>query len=202
MSMAHQKMFFYVLILSFFSLNSCIKFTYVFLSSGSQCFSENLPENTLVTGSVQTSQNNVGIRIFQTATILLISKKEEKEIKFSFSTVVNGQYHFCIDNLSGNIADIEIELKTGIYAKDYSGLVSKNEAKPIEIAIKKQEDLLQGIQKQMSFLVSQKESEINRIEDVSYNVMMFSVFTIVFMFILSMLQMSYLKVFFKSKKLI
>ena len=54
----------------------------------------------------------------------------------------------------------------------------------------------------MSFFITQKEIEIDRVEDVSYNIMMFSVFTIVFLFVLAMLQMSYLKVFFKSKKLI
>jgi len=184
------------------SFLSAIKFSYELFSSGSQCFTESVPEETLFVGAVRTSQQKLGVRAFQSSTILLFAKQDEHEIKFSFTTTNSAQYQFCIDNLSGLTAEMYIEINTGIYAKDYSGLASTTNIKPIEIIIKKEEDLLNGIQKQMNFLITEKETAIIRVEDVSYNIMVFSISTIVLMLVLSLLQMTYLKSFFKSKKLI
>ncbi len=184
------------------SFISSIKFTYELSSSNTQCFTESMPENTLLVGSVKTSNKKIGVRAFQNSNQLLFSKQDETEIKFSFTTSSSGQYQLCIDNLGDASADMEIDVNTGIYAKDYSNMATKTNVKPIEIIIKKEEDLLNGVQKHMNFLITQKENVINRVEDVSYHIMLFSVFTLVLMFCLSLLQMNYLKSFFKSKKLI
>lgn len=188
----------------FLNLNlfSAIKFSYELPISGTQCFTESIPENTLMVGSVRTNKQKLGIRVFQDSNVFLFSKQDDVEIKFSHTTQVNAQYQLCIDNLSGQIAEMDIELNTGFFAKDYSSLPSKTNIKPIEIIIQKEEDLLDVVQKQMSFFISAKEAAINRLEDVSSNIVIFSISTIVLMLVLSLLQMTYLKSFFKSKKLI
>lgn len=192
----------FLTLLNLSCLISCIKFTHELFPANTQCFTESIPEDTLLVGAAKTSKKKLGVRAFQNSNQLLFSKQDESEIKFSFTTTVSSQYTICIDNLSESVADMDIEINTGIYANDYSSLATTHNVKPIEIIIKKEEDLLLGIQKQMNFLINKKETAINRVEDVSYNIMVFSVITMVIMFVLTFLQMGYLKSFFKSKKLI
>ena len=197
-----SKFFPIFFLFNIFGLISSIHFNFELFAGSSECFSESLPENMLLVGFVKTSQTLVGIRVFVNSHQLLFSKQENQLVKFSLTTSSTGAYQFCIDNINNEHADIEFELNTGIYAKDYSGMATKTNVKPIEIIIKKEEDLLNDVTKQKNFQISQKETAIGRVEDVSYNIMAYSIFVIVLMFVLSFFQMSYLRSFFKSKKLI
>ena len=72
----------------------------------------------------------------------------------------------------------------------------------MEILIKKMEDLSKELQKNGQFVLEQKEEKMNSLENIITKIVSFSVFSIIVLFLLAIIQSTYLKKFFKTKKLI
>lgn len=166
------------------------------------CFGESLNENTLIVGELRGSGHQLSVKLYDPNGKTLFSKANETVVKLSTTSHVSGTYQICIENLSIRAINYVLKIETGVFAKDYSETPQTKNLKPIEMVLKKTEDIVKQIQGTTSLLISRKEDHIQNLDFVNLKIIVFSLFTIVIMVMLSVFQGGYLKYFFKSKKLL
>ena len=167
-----------------------------------ECFGESLNENALLVGEVRSASIYIDVTLYDPNGKLLFSKSNETIFKFSVTAHIAGTYQTCIKNLSRQFLNYVIKIDTGVFAKDYSEMAKNHNLKPVEVVLKKTEDIINEIQSTTSTFIQNKEETIDKLEFVNTKIIIFSIITIVIMVLLSFCQATYLKSFFKSKKLL
>ena len=147
------------------------------------------------------SSEDLGLKIIDPVAFLLYHKSA-KEHLFSFTALEPGLYKYCVVNDLANIAQVDIELKTGVKAKDYSGIASTKNLKSIELKMKKLEDQTKDIHKKIQFLREREEQMRNTNTTIHDRVIGYSICTVVMLLGLALVQILYLKRYFRTKKMI
>eukprot|EP00743_Colponemidia_sp_Colp-15_P001882 GILK01002051.1.p1 GENE.GILK01002051.1~~GILK01002051.1.p1 ORF type:complete len:217 (-),score=33.85 GILK01002051.1:75-686(-) len=169
-----------------------------------RCLGEEVSKNTLVVGEISSkpSVSNMVIRVFDPAGSLLYNKANVNQGKFAFTGHESGQHQFCVDNVGNTAFTVHFDLKTGVEAKDYYSIAKKENLKPLEIELRKLEDIATMIHNGFLYLREREETMRNTNESTHTRVIFFSLFTIFVLLGLGVWQMYYLKSFFRTKKLI
>lgn len=168
------------------------------------CLSEELSSQTLFVGNIQNliSQEVLSVFIQDPKNELLFSKTYASFAKFSFTALNDGTHTLCIHNQAAHMASVDVDIKTGVRAKDYSGLASTKEMREIDYRIKMYEDLIKQIHSRMQVLREREEQMRNTNMTIHSRVIGFSVSTLVLLVALAVIQVLYLKRFFRAKKMI
>ncbi|GAB2225244.1 hypothetical protein Droror1_Dr00006035 [Drosera rotundifolia] len=101
-------------------------------------------------------------------------------------------------------ADVSVSLdwRTGIAAKDWESVAKKEKIEGVELELKKLEGAVEAIHENLIYLKS-REAEMRTVsEKTNSRVALFSLFSLGVCFTASVLQVVYLKHFFRKKKLI
>jgi hypothetical protein len=164
------------------------------------CFSQDLDPGTLSVVSLKTSAE-VPFKIVDPNTEFLYSRAGTEHL-FSFTALEGGTFGYCIDNTIDNVVHIELDLKTGVNAKDYSGIASTKNLQAVEVKLRKLEDQTKGIHKKIQFLREREEQMRNTNTTIQNRVIGYSLCTVVMLVCLALIQILYLKRFFRAKKMI
>ena len=196
-----------ILILSLCYSANAITFAFNLARYRKECFTESYNPNTLVKGSFtakETDYNFLYASIQTEAGVPIYTEEAQGSsvIKFSFTTVSEGNVNICIENKGEKYIKIVFELLSGIEAGDISGAASDEDLKPIEKQLIQLDRTMESIKTTTSYIVSREEEKITQADSISTKLYLFSVITMVTMALISFLQAKYLKNFFKSKKLI
>ncbi|KAL4442845.1 hypothetical protein ABPG74_010734 [Tetrahymena malaccensis] len=186
------------------SLVTAIEFSYDLPVKKIQCFGDSLGELITVSIELYSPNPNYQFRVYDPEGKQVYNITESTQInkKLFFITQKEGNFQYCFSNLEAVPIKVKFNYKTGVEAKDYSLLVSKNDLKPIELQVEKMSDMLTNIGKEKR-MIGRKGRYISRdADEVSFKVLAFSVITLLLMALLTGFQVVYLKNFFKSKKLI
>ncbi|OMJ66347.1 hypothetical protein SteCoe_36828 [Stentor coeruleus] len=122
--------------------------------------------------------------------------------KFSFTALNSGIYSYCIDNTVKKVVQIDFDLKSGVKAKDYSGIAGTKDLKSIELKLRKLEDQSKDIHKKLQFLREREEQMRNTNLTIHNRVIGYSICTIFMLLALALIQILYLKQYFRAKKMI
>eukprot|EP00163_Fabomonas_tropica_P020935 TRINITY_DN3686_c0_g1_i3.p1 TRINITY_DN3686_c0_g1~~TRINITY_DN3686_c0_g1_i3.p1 ORF type:complete len:221 (+),score=67.96 TRINITY_DN3686_c0_g1_i3:265-927(+) len=130
--------------------------------------------------------------------------------KFSHRAVLAGDYFVCLEAklakgatyVAGMKRKVSIHFKVGVEAKDYTGIAQKEHLKPIEIQMRKLEDLLKEAGDEMLYLRQREERMRDTNESTNSRVVWWSVFSVVILASMTVWQVYYLKKFFQQKKMI
>lgn len=133
---------------------------------------------------------------------ILYWKKNINAAKFSLTTLTNGDHTFCVENMGSVKVDISAIIKVGTDAKDYNAMASTLDLKPVELKINKISDTAESINKELQYLREREEQMRNTNLTIHNRVIGYSTCTLVFLLFLTVIQLVYLKRFFKAKKLI
>ena len=168
------------------------------------CFGEELSEQTLMVGTISNAlnQGTINVSVRNALSESLFSKNNTNLAKFSFTALDSGTHSICIENAEDNIASISVDIKTGVRAKDYSNIVSLKDVKEIDYRIKMYEDLIKQIHNRMQVLREREEQMRNTNLTIHSRVITYSVCTVILLMILAVIQILYLKKFFRAKKMI
>lgn len=188
--------------LFFLNLVSSIEFEYSVYPKSLDCFGDVQTQNTLVIGEVKSTSFYFRVNVYDPNGRILLSRSNETAIKYSFTTQIPGTYQICIENLARDFLTISFSLNSGVFAKDYSELAQKKNLKPMETVLKKIDDLTKELQKNGRYMSEKKEEKINGLESIITKIITYSIICIAVMISLSIFQSTYLKRFFKAKKLI
>merc|ERR1712123_146062 len=98
--------------------------------------------------------------------------------------------------------EIEINLKKGVEAKSYEEQAKTEKLKPLEVELRRLEDMSDSIVMDFQYMKSREEEMRSTNESTNTRVLYFSIFSTVCLVALGTWQVFYLRRFFKSKKLI
>lgn len=183
-------------------------------ANGVKCLKEEVQANQLVTGEYDVSKA-FGIKVdyeIKDSKGHILSKKEDiphgRMLKFSFVTETYDTFEICFISHAQAASptnvrqQISLKTKRGIEAKSYEGIGEAAKLKPVEVELKRLEDLSEAIVQDFARMRKNEEEMRDTNEETNVRVLYFSVFSMTCLLVLSTLQVMYLHRFFKAKKLI
>lgn len=193
--------------LIFLIISIATAFEFSLARRGVQCFGEDLSKDTLYVCEVSLKdkapgKNHLSVRVLYKDITVLFEKINVNSAKFSFTSTDEGPHSLCIENNGQFESWIIVKITTGAAAKDYSNVASTKDIKESERKIEVIKESARQIHKELQHIREREEQMRNTNETIHSRVVAYSIFTIVFLLALALIQTLYLKRFFKSKKMI
>uniref|UniRef100_A0A2S2PHT4 Transmembrane emp24 domain-containing protein bai n=1 Tax=Schizaphis graminum TaxID=13262 RepID=A0A2S2PHT4_SCHGA len=194
--------------LSLLSIGSCIRWH--MQPNSRKCLREELRENVLVKGVYEVSQVNnqqVDYVIKDSKNHILSQKEDISSGKFTFSVENYDIFEICfiskaLNNYQGAIQEVFVDIKTGVEAKNYEGVAEAFKLKPLEMDLKRLEDISEAIVLEFKDMKMRADEMRNTNESTNTRVFYFSLFSMTCLIVLATWQVWYLRSYFKAKKLI
>lgn len=189
----------------FLALLFCAQSFEVELSSKEMfCLGEELSSQILIVGNIEAppGTEHLSVSVKNPAGESMYSKNLTNFAKFSFTALDSGTHSLCLENEGTLRLPVKVDLKTGVRAKDYSNIASTKEMKELDYRIKMYEDLIKQIHGRMQVLREREEQMRNTNLTIHSRVVSYSICTIFLLVALAVVQILYLKKFFRAKKMI
>lgn len=172
-----------------------------------KCLKEEIHKDVLVTGtydiSESSSQQKIDLKITDSKGHMLYNKEDCTKGKFAFTTEDYDMFEVCFESRGqGEEREIYLDMKHGVEAKNYEDIAKAEKLKPLEVQLKKLEDLSESIVNDFAYMRAREEEMRDTNESTHSRVLYFSIFSMVCLLGLATWQILYLRRYFKSKKLI
>jgi len=177
-----------------------------------KCIKEEVHKDVVVTGLFdigESAGHKVHLKVTDSKEHILYNKETATKGKFAFTTDDQDVFSICfISESSGAFQrdakshEIEINLKKGVEAKSYEEQAKTEKLKPLEVELRRLEDMSDSIVMDFQYMKSREEEMRSTNESTNTRVLYFSIFSMVCLVALGTWQVFYLRRFFKSKKLI
>lgn len=176
-----------------------------------KCLVEKVHAKTPVTGEYEVTEfpgQVVDFQVVDQNGHVLANKADTKgHHKFAFTTDKDVTFQICFasrvqQGQSAMIHDVTLSTKHGVETKSYEGLADAAKLKPLEMQLKKLEDLSEAIVQNFAYMREREEQMRDTNESTSSRVLYFSVFGMCCLLGLATWQVLYLRRYFKAKKLI
>jgi len=175
-----------------------------------KCLKEEIHKNVLVTGEYDIAEatgQQTDILVTDSKNHILVSHQDKEKGKFAFTTDDYDVFEICIiskvpSTTRGRIQAVKLVTKHGAEAKSYEGLEEAAKLKPMEVELKRLEDLSESIVQAFAFMRQREEEMRDTNESTNSRVLYFSIFSMCCLLGLATWQVLYLRKFFKAKKLI
>lgn len=177
---------------------------------GTRCIKEELRQNVLIVGDFEVSEihgQKVDYVVTDTKGHILSQNQGIGKGKFTFVTENYDMFEVCFTSrvpphIRGEQHEVYLIIKRGVEAKSYEGLGEAAKLKPMEVELKRLEDLSESIVQDF-VQMRQREREMRDTNESTNNrVLYFSIFSMCCLLGLATWQVLYLRRFFKAKKLI
>ncbi|KAJ1355332.1 Transmembrane emp24 domain-containing protein 10 [Parelaphostrongylus tenuis] len=128
--------------------------------------------------------------------------------KFAFTTDEYDIFEICISNHGpvgashSQSREVSLKMKHGVEAKNYDDIAKAEKLKPLEVELRRLEDLSDQIVKDFSFMRQREEEMRNTNESTNSRVLYLSIFFMLCLLALAVWQVMFLRNYFKAKKLI
>jgi len=175
-----------------------------------KCLKEELQSDVLVTGDYEVQDapgQKVDYVVRDSKGHILSQKEDISRGKFSFVTENYDTFEICFISRvpvqqRGLAQEVSLVTKRGVEAKNYEGLGEAAKLKPLEVELKRLEDLSDAIVQDFSQMRKREEEMRDTNESTNSRVLYFSIFSMCCLLGLATWQVLYLRRFFKAKKLI
>ena len=135
-----------------------------------KCLKEEIHKGVLVTGEYDISTHPgqvVDLMVIDTKGQHFVNYENTEKGKFAFTTDDYDVYEICFlsrvpPNMRGLRHEVFLQTKHGVEAKSYEGLADANKLKPLEIELKRLEDLSESIVQDFAHM-RQREEEVRYI---------------------------------------
>ncbi|XP_047958143.1 transmembrane emp24 domain-containing protein p24delta4-like [Salvia hispanica] len=186
-------------------------------NSGSKCISEELHNNAVVLADyyafIGEDYDVNGTTVAPSITVKVTSpygneihhKEKVAHGQFAFTATEAGSYIACFSldgDQGGKKVTVGIDWKTGIAAKDWDTVARKEKIEGLELELKKLEAAVETIHDNLIRLVT-RESEMRGVSEITNaRVAWYSLMALSICIVASILQVLYLRRYFRKKKLI
>ncbi|KAL5008177.1 hypothetical protein ScPMuIL_013758 [Solemya velum] len=175
-----------------------------------KCLREEIHKDKLVTGDYEVSDapgQRTNLVVTDSKGHLLYSKEDATKGKFAFTTEEYDMFEVCFESKMtagghGTDREVFLDLKHGVEAKSYEDLAKAEKLKPLEVELRRLEDLSKSIVEDFAYMRKREEEMRDTNESTHSRVMYFSIFSMCCLLGLATWQVLYLRRYFKSKKLI
>jgi len=205
---------------------------YFFLEEGqSRCFIEEVPKDTLVVGKYTTEDGSLpippqgawggqgqqqqqdqrmGVKVSVTDQegTLILQRDMNPDGRFAFTSQAGGEHHVCFQTNSSRWfaakkkLKFHLEMETGESAVDYEELAKQEHFSALEVSIRRLSDRLRDIRAEQNYQRNREAVFRNTSESTNSRVVWWSVVQTLILVATGMWQISHLKNFFKTKKLV
>ncbi|PAA55201.1 hypothetical protein BOX15_Mlig008263g2 [Macrostomum lignano] len=198
-------------ILLLFAVDQVFSLRFHLPSNAKKCFREEIHKNVLVKGDYSISDDpnqKVTIKVTDSKKHVFFNKDNAKgEGKFAFNSDEYDLFDVCFESHmegGGRGADLEVyvDVRHGAEAKNYDEIAKAQKLKPLEVELKRLEDLSESIVNDFAYMRSREEAMRDTNESTHSRVLYFSVFSMLCLLGLATWQVLYLRRYFKAKKLI
>ncbi|XP_014319550.1 transmembrane emp24 domain-containing protein 10 isoform X2 [Myotis lucifugus] len=145
------------------------------------------------------------VEITDSAGHILYSKEDATKGKFAFTTEDYDMFEVCFESKgTGRLPDqlVILDMKHGVEAKNYEEIAKVEKLKPLEVELRRLEDLSESIVNDFAYMKKREEEMRDTNESTNTRVLYFSIFSMFCLIGLATWQVFYLRRFFKAKKLI
>jgi len=175
-----------------------------------KCLKEEIHKDVLVTGEYNLSDasgHKTDLQVTDSKGESFYRKQDVSKGKFAFTTHEYDMFEICFESHSvgGTHAgdrEVSLSVKRGVEAKNYADIAKAEKLKPMEVELKKLEDLSESIVNDFAYMRAREEEMRDTNESTHSRVLYFSVFSMCCLLGLATWQVLYLRRYFKSKKLI
>lgn len=176
-----------------------------------KCLKEEIHKDVLVTGEYHLSDapgHKTDLQVTDSKGESFYRKQDVSKGKFAFTTHEYDMFEICFESHSsvgGSHAgdrEVSLSVKRGVEAKNYADIAKAEKLKPMEVELKKLEDLSESIVNDFAYMRAREEEMRDTNESTHSRVLYFSVFSMCCLLGLATWQVLYLRRYFKSKKLI
>ncbi|XP_065832890.1 transmembrane emp24 domain-containing protein 10-like [Oscarella lobularis] len=180
-----------------------------------KCLRDEVHKDVLVVGHYRLSDapmQKTDIKVLDTNNHILHSREDAHGTgKFAFTTDDYDMFEVCFESRiagggGGRATEMEreisLDLKHGAEAKDYAKLAQVEKLKPLEVELRRLEDMSESVVRNFAYMRSREEEMRDTNESTSRRVLYLTVFSIGCLVCLALWQVLYLRSYFKAKKLI
>uniref|UniRef100_A0A673XAN7 Transmembrane emp24 domain-containing protein 10-like n=2 Tax=Salmo trutta TaxID=8032 RepID=A0A673XAN7_SALTR len=176
-----------------------------------KCLREEIHKDVLVTGEYEVSEQpnaKTNLKITDSSGHILYSKEDASKGKFAFTTEDYDMFEVCFESKSplgtGRVTDqlVNLDMRHGVEAKNYEEIAKVEKLKPLEVELRRLEDLSESIVNDFAYMKKREEEMRDTNESTNIRVLYFSIFSMCCLIGLATWQVFYLRRFFKAKKLI
>lgn len=175
-----------------------------------KCLREEIHKDVLVYVEYNVQQavgQKVDIRVTDSKAHILASRESAESGKLAFTTEDYDVFEICLvssvpQTQRGIVQEVNLVTKHGIEAKNHEALGEAAKLKPLEVELKRLEDLSENIVQNFAFMKKREEEMRDTNESTNSRVLYFSLFSLCCLVGLATWQVLYLRKFFKAKKLI
>ncbi|XGW05246.1 hypothetical protein V3C99_015991 [Haemonchus contortus] len=182
-------------------------------ANNKKCMKEEIHKNIVVTGEYEFSEGigytgSVHVTDTRGHTLYKREKFSDLKGKFAFTADEYDIFEICISNhapiTTGHVQprEVSLKMKHGVEAKNYEDLAKAEQLKPLEVELRRLEDLSDQIVKDFAFMRQREEEMRNTNESTNSRVLYLSIFSMLCLLALAIWQVMFLRNYFKAKKLI
>ena len=169
--------------------------------SQTRCLNEYYQIKTVVILEVTSESNQILTEIKAPNGYIIFHNMNTTSI-FSYTTKHNGFANFCIENRGKIVSEVNIKIRSGISANDYSSVAKRKDLEPIDFEldkILKKESLLNHLNTNSL----EKKHEFRALfKSLSAKVIFYSILLIIGMILIGVVETLYLKRFMEKRKII
>ncbi|XP_017467815.1 PREDICTED: transmembrane emp24 domain-containing protein bai [Rhagoletis zephyria] len=196
------------LVLSAFHLINGVMFN--IKPNSQKCLKEDIQPNQLVKGEYEVSNipGQIVDYIARDTKGHILSKGDHiTKGKFTFMSEVYDTYEICFiskvpPHQRGIEQEVNFNTKKGVETRNYEGIQEAAKLKPMEVELKRLEDLSDSIVRDFALMRKREEEMRDTNEKTNSRVLFFSIFSMCCLLGLATWQVLYLRRYFKAKKLI
>jgi len=196
-----------ILLCSFFSVKAIM---FHAVPSGPKCLREEVRQNVLIVGEIEVEHQpnqKVDYVVTDSKGHILAQNHDISKAKFSFVTENYDTFEICFTTKipfqqSYVPQEITLHVKRGVEAKNYELIGEAAKLKPMEVELKRLEDLSTSIVQDFVLMRKREVEMRDTNESTNTRVLYFSIFSMCCLLSLATWQVLYLRRFFKAKKLI
>ncbi|KHN82857.1 Transmembrane emp24 domain-containing protein 10 [Toxocara canis] len=181
-------------------------------ANGKKCLKEEIHKNVVVTGEYELSEGTgytSSVRVTDTRGHTLYNREHFAEIKgkFAFTADEYDIFEICVSShlpagQQGQQREVMLQMRRGVEAKNYDAIAKAEQLKPIEVELRRLEDLSESIVQDFAYMRQREEEMRNTNESTNSRVLYLSIFSMLCLLGLAAWQVLYLRRYFKAKKLI
>lgn len=209
----HYKLFMKYFLISLLLVSQIESLMFYLPPNLKKCLKEEIHKDILVKGDysvVEVVGQHTKLEVLDSKGHLLYNKEQATKGKFAFTTDEYDVFQICFETrilkdvrgVEGISKEVYIDVKHGVEAKDYENLAKVEKLKPLEVELRRLEDLSQDIVTDFAYMKAREEEMRDTNESTNSKVLYFSIFSMCCLLGLAIWQVLYLRRYFKAKKLI
>lgn len=204
---------FYIFLLTTLCVSQINALMFYLPANVKKCLKEEIHKDILVKGDYYVAEiqgHHTKLEVLDSKGHILYNKEMASRGKFAFTTDEYDVFQVCFETkvlqeaaaTVGIHKEVQINLRHGVEAKDYENLAKVEKLKPLEVELRRLEDLSQDIVTDFAYMKAREEEMRDTNESTNSKVLYFSIFSMCCLLGLAIWQVLYLRRYFKAKKLI